>query len=98
MQRVTVFVSPAKTTPRLSAPRSTSIRADTMLLLSHAVPMCMYCVQGGRPGLDDVSSLDATLHSNLLAVKACPSEQVEHLGLTFAAEQQLLGKVSTPCA
>lgn len=52
-------------------------------------------VQGGRPGLDDVSSLDATLHSNLLAVKACPPEQVEHLCLTFAAEQQLLGKVST---
>lgn len=52
-------------------------------------------VQGGRPGLDDVSSLDATLHSNLLAVKACPPEQVEHLCLAFAAEQQLLGKVST---
>jgi hypothetical protein len=50
-------------------------------------------VQGGRPGLDDVSSLDAVLHSNLLAVKSCPPEQVEHLCLTFAAEQQLLGKV-----
>lgn len=54
----------------------------------------MFLFQGGRPGLDDVSSLDATLHTNLLAVKACPPEQVEHLGLTFAAEQQLLGKVS----
>lgn len=50
-------------------------------------------MQGGRPGLDDVSSLDAVLHSNLLAVKSCPPEQVEHLCLTFAAEQQVLGKV-----
>jgi hypothetical protein len=38
--------------------------------------------------------LDAALHSNLLAVKTCPADQVEHLCLTFAAEQQLLGKVS----
>jgi hypothetical protein len=53
-----------------------------------------HVMQGGRPGLDDVSSLDAVLHSNLLAVKSCPPEQVEHLCLTFAAEQQVLGKVS----
>lgn len=61
-----------------------------MLLLLFMLSMLL---QGGRPGLDDVSGLDATLHTNLLSVKACPAEQVEHLGLTFAAEQQLLGRV-----
>lgn len=44
--------------------------------------------------MDDVSGLDATLHANLVQLKAYPPEQVEHLGLTFSAEQQLLGKVS----
>lgn len=49
--------------------------------------------QGGRPGLDDLAGLDSQLHSNLLAVKACPAEDVESLGLTFSVEQQLFGKV-----
>jgi hypothetical protein len=57
---------------------------------------CVCAAQGSRPGLDDLSGLDATLHTNLLAVKACPPEQVDYLGLAFAAEQQLLGKVRTP--
>lgn len=51
-------------------------------------------LQGGRPGLDDLAALDRQLHSNLLAVKACPPEDVEALGLTFSVEQQLFGRVS----
>lgn len=65
------------------------------LAVSCAGDVMSCALQGGRPGLDDLSSLDAALHSNLLAVKTCPADQVEHLCLTFAAEQQLLGKVRT---
>jgi len=53
------------------------------------------CGQGGRPGLDDLAGLDHTLHASCLAIKSCPPDQVEHLGLTFIAEQQLFGKVWT---
>eukprot|EP00879_Flechtneria_rotunda_P007931 GHRR01008309.1.p1 GENE.GHRR01008309.1~~GHRR01008309.1.p1 ORF type:complete len:968 (+),score=427.16 GHRR01008309.1:1220-4123(+) len=62
-----------------------------LLNLSFA-PFFLLSLQGGRPGLDDLAGLDSTLHTSLLAVKACPAADVEHLGLTFAAEQQLFGK------
>lgn len=66
------------------------------LALAPLLPLvCMCMLQGGRAGVDDLAALDSTLHANLLAVKACPPDQVEHLGLTFAAEQQLFGKVRT---
>jgi hypothetical protein len=55
--------------------------------------MRLLLAQGGRPGLDDLAALDKQLHSNLLAVKACPPEDVESLGLTFSVEQQLFGRV-----
>ncbi|WIA29294.1 hypothetical protein OEZ86_011799 [Tetradesmus obliquus] len=55
-------------------------------------PCFLLSLQGGRPGLDDLAALDRQLHSNLLAVKACPPEDVESLGLTFSVEQQLFGR------
>lgn len=62
-------------------------------LSSDHVQLLHGVLQGGRAGFDDLAGLDSTLHANLLAVKACQPEQVEHLGLTFAAEQRLFGKV-----
>jgi hypothetical protein len=69
--------------------------AGESCIVFRAAVHVLLLAQGGRPGLDDLAALDRQLHSNLLAVKACPAEDMESLGLTFSVEQQLFGRVRT---
>ena len=54
-----------------------------LLDLALAPPLVM-ALQGGRPGLDDLASVDPGLASGLAAVRSYPGD-VSDLGLTFSA-------------